>query len=127
MAHDLTVQMSTLPRKKWVNLQGLVDCATTHLSSAGSIPDCHSISFLGWGSTNTVYRLVFSDGTQLAASVCNRDEEGFDAQEKQSELETMKFVLESGLYPDIPVPKVHAWDHTFDNLAGAPYVLMDVV
>lgn len=127
MAHDLTEQISKLRKKKWVNLQGLIDCSTAHLSSAGSSPSCLSISLLGRGSYNSVYRLVFTDGTRLAASISNHDEEDFNAQAKQSEIETMKFVPESGLYPDIPIPKVYAWDTTFDNPVGAPYVLMDVV
>lgn len=127
MAHDLAEQISKLRKKKWVNLQGLIDCSTAYLSGAGSSPSCLFISLLGRGSYNSVYRLVFSDGTQLAASISNHDEEDFNAQAKQSEIETMKFVRESGLYPDIPIPKVHAWDTTFNNPAGAPYVLMDVV
>ncbi|GJJ09050.1 hypothetical protein Clacol_003272 [Clathrus columnatus] len=108
-------------------LKRLIDCSVAHLSRPGSSQSCLSISLLGRGSYNTVYRLTFSDGTQLAASIANHDDEDFNAQAKQSEIETMKFVRESGLYPDIPIPKVHAWDTTFNNPAGAPYVLMDVV
>lgn len=107
MHHDLTEQISKLRKKKWDNLQGLVDCSTLYLSTAsGSCPSCLSISLLGRGSYNTVYRLVFNDDTQLAACVSNHDEEDFNVQAKQSEIETMKFVRESGLYPDIPVPSV---------------------
>ncbi|KAG6901191.1 hypothetical protein C0995_015561 [Termitomyces sp. Mi166 len=39
----------------------------------------------------------------------------------------MKFVRESGLYSDIPVPEVFAWDTTFTNPTCAPYVLMELI
>ena len=39
----------------------------------------------------------------------------------------MHFVRTSGLYPDVIVPHVYAWDVTFTNPVGAPYVLMDIV
>jgi len=127
MALDLPKQISTLRKETWVNLQGLIDCSTTLIFSSTSRPSCSSISLLGWGSYNTVYQLSFTDGTQLAASVSNHDEEDFNPQAKESEIATLNFVRESGLYPDIPVPKVHGWDVTFNNPACAPYVIMDIV
>jgi len=127
MTPDLQTQISGLRKRPWVNLQGLIDCSTTLMSSLTFSPTCLSISLLGRGSYNHVYRLEFTDGTQLAASVSNQDDEDFNAQAKQSEIEAMKFVRESGLYPDIPVPKVYGWDLTFNNPAWAPYVLMEVV
>ncbi|KAF5339626.1 hypothetical protein D9611_011517 [Ephemerocybe angulata] len=39
----------------------------------------------------------------------------------------MRFVRESGLYPDVPVPEVYAWNTTFENPARAPYVLMEFI
>jgi len=127
MTLDLPEQISRLRKKAWVNLQGLIDCSTTHISSPASRPSCSSISLLGLGSYNTVYQLDFIDGTRVAASVSNHDDEDFNPQAKQSEIATLKFVRASGLYPDIPVPKVHGWDVTFNNPACAPYVVMDVV
>ncbi|KAF4597867.1 hypothetical protein EYR38_006259 [Pleurotus pulmonarius] len=133
MADKLATQISALKElystPKWVDLNGLINCATTHLASSGLRPDldCVRISLLGRGSYNTVYKLQFSDGTQLAASVSKSPSEKFNPSAKQSEIATMKFVRESGLFPDVPVPKIHAWDTTFSNLAGAPYVLMDIV
>ncbi|KAG2159573.1 kinase-like domain-containing protein [Suillus bovinus] len=88
---------------------------------------CQSIQLLGRGSYNTVYKLVFTDGTEIAASVSVHDEEDFNPEAKLSEIATMQFVRTSGSYPGIHVPQVHAWDITFSNPAGAPYVLMDVV
>ncbi|KAG2127106.1 hypothetical protein DEU56DRAFT_821039 [Suillus clintonianus] len=38
----------------------------------------------------------------------------------------MQFVRASGSYPDILIPQVHAWDVSFSNPAGEPYVLMDI-
>ena len=123
MSSDLEVQISTLRKSRWVNLSGLVDCATKRLSK----PTCQSIQLLGRGSYNTVYKLVFGDGTEIAASVSVHDDEEFNPQAKQSEIATMQFVRASGSYPGIQVPQIHAWDVTFSNPAGAPYVLMDVV
>ncbi|KAG1867906.1 hypothetical protein DFJ58DRAFT_838118 [Suillus subalutaceus] len=116
MSKDLELQISTLRKSRWVNLSGLVDCATKRLSK----PTCQSIQLLGRGSYNTVYRLVFADDTEIAASVSAYDDEDFNPQAKLSEIATMQFVR-------IQVPQVHAWDVTFSNPAGAPYVLMDVV
>lgn len=123
MSNDLELQISTLRKSRWVNLSGLVDCATKRLSK----PTCQSIQLLGKGSYNTVYKLVFADSTEIAASVSAHDDEDFNPQAKLSEIATMQFIRASGSYPGIQVPQVHAWDVTFSNPAGAPYVLMDVV
>jgi hypothetical protein len=123
MSENLELQISALRKSRWVNLSGLIDCATKRLSK----PTCQSIQFLGKSSYNNVYKLVFADDTEIAASVSVHDDEDFNPQAKLSEIATMQFVRASGLYPDIPVPQVHAWDITFSNPAGAPYVLMDVV
>jgi len=42
----------------------LVDCAATRFSK----PTCQFIE-LGYGNYNTVYKLVFADGTEIVASV----------------------------------------------------------
>lgn len=123
MSKDLELQISALPKSPWVNLSGLIDCATKHLKK----PTCQSIQLLGKGSCNTVYKLVFADDTEIAASVSVHDVENFNMLAKLSEIATMQFVRASGSYPGIQVPQVHAWDVTFSNPAGAPYVLMDVV
>lgn len=123
MSKDLEEQLSTLDKEEWVNLAALVDCAKTRLSK----PSCKSIQHLGRGTYNNVYRLVFTDDTEIAASVPVHDEEDFNPQAKLSEIATMQFVRTSGLYPDIVVPQVYAWDITFTNPVGAPYVLMDVI
>ncbi|KAG2356151.1 hypothetical protein BDR07DRAFT_473380 [Suillus spraguei] len=123
MSQDLELQISALHKSQWVNLSGLVDCATKRLSK----PTCHSIQLLRWGSYNTVYKLVFADGSEIAASVSVHVDEDFNPQAKLSEIATMQYVRASGSYPGIIVPQVHAWDVTFSNLTGAPYVLMDVV
>ncbi|TDL17803.1 hypothetical protein BD410DRAFT_882709 [Rickenella mellea] len=120
---DLDDQISQLRKPKWANLRGLVSCAETRLSK----PNCISISCLGYGSSNIAYRLTFSDQSAVAATISKQDEEDFNPSAKQSEIATMFFVRDSGLYPDIPVPRVHAWDVTFTNPAGAPYVFMDYV
>jgi hypothetical protein len=123
MSRDFEEQISTLHKSEWVNLSALIDCATARLSK----PACQSIQFLGRGSYNTVYKLDFADGTEIAAGVSVDHDEGFNPQAKLSEIATMQFVRTSGLYPDIVVPQVYAWDVTFTNPVGAPYVLMDVV
>ena len=131
----VAAQIAELPEEKWMDLRGLVNCATFNLSqrlaknpdSSQSSIVCESISHIGSGSYNHVYRLDFSDGTKLAASV-SQDKEGvFCPEAKESEIATMKFVRESGMYPEVPVPEVFAWDTTFKNPVKAPYVLMDFV
>ncbi|KAJ8695901.1 hypothetical protein PTI98_005812 [Pleurotus ostreatus] len=130
MANDLTPQISALKQlystPKWLDLNGLIHCAVSHLSRSQPL-SCIDISLLGRGAYNTVYKLELSDGTRLAASVSKSEVRAFNPSAKQSEIATMKFVRESGLFPDVPVPKVHAWDTTFSNPAGAPYILMDIV
>ncbi|KAJ8582362.1 hypothetical protein M405DRAFT_570589 [Rhizopogon salebrosus TDB-379] len=111
MSRALEEQISTLCKSEWVNLSALVDCATARLSK----PACQSIQFLGRGSYNTVYKLDFADGTEIAAGVSVDHDEGFNPQAKLSEIATMQFVRTSGLYPDIVVPQVYAWDVTFTN------------
>ncbi|KAG2112100.1 hypothetical protein DEU56DRAFT_842939 [Suillus clintonianus] len=111
MSEDIEQQISLLRKSRWVNLSGLVDCAMKRLSK----PTCQSIQLLGNGSYNTVYKLVFVDGTEIAAGVSVHDDEDFNPQAKLSEIATMQFVRASGLYPDILVPQVHGWDITFSN------------
>ncbi|KAF6752717.1 hypothetical protein DFP72DRAFT_1171569 [Ephemerocybe angulata] len=131
---SLDEQISSLPQEERFNLRGLIDCSTGHLSersSKGGVAIsalvCLSISFLGSGEYNYVYRLEFNDGTVLAASVSSDSEEVYSPKAKESELATMRFVRESGLYPDISVPQVYAWNTTFTNPVGAPYVLMEFI
>ncbi|KAF5326219.1 hypothetical protein D9611_000885 [Ephemerocybe angulata] len=126
--------LSSLPQAKRFNLRGLIDCSTGHLSErqskvGGDISSlvCLSISFLGRGDFNYVYRLEFSDGTQLAASVSSASEQDYSPAAKESEIATMRFVRESGLYPDVSVPQVYAWNTIFESPAGVPYVLMDFI
>ncbi|KAJ3516581.1 hypothetical protein NMY22_g14175 [Coprinellus aureogranulatus] len=130
----IAAQILKLPKKDWVDLEGLVGCSTSHLSrraKAANAPSadihCVSISHVGSGAFNYVYRLDFNDGTIFAASVSQDREEIFSAEAKGSEVATMKFIRGSGLYPEVPVPEVHAWDTSFDNPVKAPYVLMDFV
>ncbi|KAG6864803.1 hypothetical protein C0993_008527 [Termitomyces sp. T159_Od127] len=129
MSPELQEQISQLKKNEWVDLKGLISCATTYIATSLGLPSlsCNTISFLGRGSYNTVYKLEFSDSSQLAASVPNHDEEDFNPEAKRSEIETMRFVRESGLYPNIPVPRIYAFETTFTNPACAPYVLMELV
>lgn len=129
MSQVLQEQISQLKKSEWVDLQGLISCATTYLAASSEFPSlsCDSITLLGRGSYNTVYKLEFSDNNRLAASVSNLNEEKFDPEAKRSEIETMKFVRESGLYPNIPVPKIFVWETDFINPVCAPYVLMELI
>jgi len=68
MAEDprsLSSQISPLLKSDWVDLGGLISCVAEVLSK----PPCTSISSLGHGSYNYVYKLVFSDDTEIAASI----------------------------------------------------------
>ncbi|KZT03963.1 uncharacterized protein LAESUDRAFT_761549 [Laetiporus sulphureus 93-53] len=123
MNSSLASQISQLRKPKWADLSSLLQVATAALGKTG----CESITLLGCGSYNYVYRIAFDDGSDVAASIPNADEEDFVPATKRSEIATIRFVSESGLYPHISVPKVHASDLTFANPVGAPYILMDVV
>lgn len=88
---------------------------------------CSSISILGQGTFNIVYKVVFSDGTEVAISIPEGDAHPFNPAMKLSEIATMAFVRESGLYPDVPVPQVYAYDITSANSAGTPYTIMELM
>ena len=119
----ISKQIASLQKKQWVNLDALpvVSIAAMKKESVTSV------TMLGRGSYNIVYKVVFSDLSTIAASISCSDEERFVAAIKESEIAAMRFVRGSGLYPTIPVPRVHSWDLTFSNPIGAPYVFMDVV
>ncbi|KNZ76278.1 hypothetical protein J132_10952 [Termitomyces sp. J132] len=128
MSQELDEQISQLQKNDWVDLHGLITCATRHfINTEADGLRCVAISLLGWGSFNTAYKLVFSNDTEVAASISCYDKDNFNPEAKRSEISTMSFARESGLYPDVPVPKVLAFDLTFTNPACAPYVLMEVV
>lgn len=117
------IELSDLPKPKWADLFALIGLAPIQLSK----PNCVSLSLLGRGSYNFVYRLQFEDGSDVAASISEDDEKDFNPSAKLSEISTMRYVWESQeLYPQIPVPKIHVWDLSFNNPIGAPYVLMEV-
>ncbi|KAF8506260.1 hypothetical protein JB92DRAFT_2963088 [Gautieria morchelliformis] len=100
MSANILSQIKGLRKVRWLNLNGLVTCVTAGLSK----PPCTSISLLGRGGYNTVP---------------HADEEDFVPAIKHSEIATMFFVRNSGLYPEIPVPQVYSWGLTFTNNAGA--------
>ncbi|KAG2335331.1 hypothetical protein BDR05DRAFT_993547 [Suillus weaverae] len=65
LSKDLEQQISLLRKSRWVDLSELVDFAMKPLLK----PTCQSIQLLGNGSYNTVYKLVFANGTEITASV----------------------------------------------------------
>ncbi|KIJ44128.1 hypothetical protein M422DRAFT_208407 [Sphaerobolus stellatus SS14] len=119
--HD---EISSLRKPKWANLNALVQLASAALSRS----NCISISLLGRGSYNFVYKLVFKDGSDVAVSISKEREENFNVTAKLSEISTILYIQENQQhYHQIPVPKVYTWDLSFSNPIGAPYVFMDVV
>jgi hypothetical protein len=88
MGEDGTIELSDLPKPKWADLHALVGLAPIQLSK----PNCVSLSLLGRGSYNFVYRLQFEDGSDVAASVSKDDEEDFNPSAKLSEISTMRYV-----------------------------------
>lgn len=114
-------KISCEPHREWVKLPGLASCASSKLGK-----QCVEISQLGYGSHNTIYQLHFADSTVCAASITNWFPDFFFLQVKLSEIATMQYLRSSPLY-DIPIPEVYAWDLTFGNPAGAPYVLRELV
>lgn len=106
------------------DLHGLIACAIHKMGKSS----CTSISLLGTGSYNAVYKLTFSDGSDVAASTpFAAGRRLFNPIMKKSEVDTMEFVKKSGLYPDVPVPQVYFYDTTFTNPAQIPYTLMEVI
>ncbi|KAF5319223.1 hypothetical protein D9619_008455 [Psilocybe cf. subviscida] len=106
----------------WLNLKGLIFCASKYVSTQvyveGPSLKWTPIFLLGSGTYNYVYRLCFSSGLQLAASIPKTDEKDFFPTARLSEIPTMKLVAESGLYPHVLVPKIHGWEVGFDNETG---------
>jgi hypothetical protein len=84
------------------------------------------IPHAGRGSHNSLYQLDFDDGTSCAASISNSPPAFFSVDAKRSEVATMQYLYDSPRY-NIPIPRVFAWDFTFDNPVGAPYILREVV
>lgn len=118
----LNVKTSGLLRCEWVNLEGLIQCALVRLGKE----ECTRICELGRGSHNSLYKLEFSDSTLCAASISNSPPLYFSADVKRSEIATMQYLHSSPLY-NIPVPRIYAWDLTFDNPVGAPYIFRECV
>ncbi|KAJ1554621.1 Phosphotransferase enzyme [Nowakowskiella sp. JEL0078] len=102
---EINFESLGLRKSKWVTLTGLV----------------HS------GTFKFVYQITFSDNSKYAVAVSRSYEEDFSLDAFESEVATMEYIRVSGLYPNVPVPKVYAFSLTFKNPVGAPYIIMDVV
>ncbi|KAL7273106.1 hypothetical protein RUND412_004065 [Rhizina undulata] len=122
LPRDLRYDISRLQRSDWVNLDALVSCAVSKLGKE----KCVGISELGRGSHNSLYKLEFSDSSSCAASISNAPPQFFSERCKLSEIATMQYIYSSPLY-NIPIPRILAWDLSFKNPVGAPYILREVV
>jgi len=111
-----------IARCDWVDLRGLMAVAEERLGKE----KCVSLCELGQGSHNHLYKLSFSDGTEVAASISNSPKEYFTPLVKESEVATMQYLHSSPQY-NVPVPEVYAWDFSFENPVRAPYILREVI
>lgn len=78
------------------------------------------------GFYNLVYKIQFSDGSCWALKVPRRghDEEWNELAERAllAEIHTMKLIKRE---TTIPIPIVHDYNATLDNVLGCPYMLME--
>ncbi|EGE04025.1 phosphotransferase enzyme family protein [Trichophyton equinum CBS 127.97] len=82
---------------------------------------CVSISKIGEGNFNKVFRLVMDDGAVAIARIPHPNA-GPPRYTTMSEVATMEFVRSM---LKIPVPKVLAWSSCSDNSVGAEYIIME--
>jgi hypothetical protein len=102
---QLQAQIGTLEKPKWADLQALVELSSSTLSRS----QVTSISFLGSGGYNFVYKLEFEDGSDVAASISKHADGKFNATVKLSEISTMLYLWENReLYPHVHVSRVHS-------------------
>ena len=94
--------------------------------------DTHEIWF---GKRNVLYQLQMPDNTRWVArlyNALNNKSAVTDSAERhtnqrllyESEVATMRFVREK---TQIPVPKVYAYDSTYSNALGTPYIFMEYI
>ena len=80
------------------------------------------------GSFNVLFPLTFSDGQKWIIKIPGQGHpdqyDDSDAQALRSEAFTMKWIRRE---TNIPVPEVHAFDGSFDNELGCPYILMEYI
>jgi hypothetical protein len=99
---------------------------------------CVSMSKIGEGNFNKVFRLQMDDGSVLMARIPHPNA-GPPKYTTASEVATMDFVsrpffrsvlhvysyIQAHSILDIPVPKVLAYSATADNLVGSEYIIME--
>ena len=89
---------------------------------------CRYLSNINCGSYHVVIILSFADGTMWVLKVPgNGHNEGWDsysADSLASEAQTMRLIRRE---TSIPIPEVHAFDGSVDNVLGCPYILMDMI
>lgn len=88
--------------------------------------DCTITDFALHGSFNVLFPLTFSDGEKWIIKFPGQGHpdqyDDSDAQALRSEAFTMQWIRRE---TNIPVPEVHAFDGSFDNELGCPYILME--
>ena len=108
--------------------QGNENLKTESSSSPNVVPviGCNVSPKPLYGSFNLAYRVLFDDGLEWILKVPANGHYGcFDhlaAEALKSEALTMSMIKQT---TTIPVPAVHAFDASFDNEIGCPYILMD--
>ncbi|EZF73891.1 hypothetical protein H105_04230 [Trichophyton soudanense CBS 452.61] len=106
-----------LERYREFNIQELQATVARTLGSH----NCVSMSKIGEGNFNKVFRLVMDDGAVAIARIPHPDA-GPPRYTTMSEVVTMEFARSM---LKIPVPKVLAWSSSSDNSVGAEYIIME--
>lgn len=122
MEDALSTQISDVHKKEGVHLVALPAIPVCYGKRDGHGCFLARERELQHGLQGHIFRFVHCRSVYFASK-----DEDFVPAAKESELATMRFVRESGLYPTIPVPRGHLWDLTFTNPLGAAYVFMGVV
>ena len=119
-----------LASETWV--RQLVESGHTHEGDPKAVLDPREAWF---GKRNVVYRLRMPDNSHWIARLYNAlrskstmaDSTQRNANQRllfESEVATMHFVREK---TQIPVPKVYAYDCTYSNVLGTPYIFMEYI
>ena len=89
---------------------------------------CRLLSNITCGSYNAVFRVLFADGTLWVLKVpANGHHECWDAPAREaltSEAFTMRLIRRE---TSIPVPEVFAFDASYENELGCPFILMELI
>ena len=123
---DESVETRKLREKDSLNLWGLCKLASAARNDIPCACDPHTIHI---GSSNLIVSIEFSDNiTWIARLPFQATSIPFDSvtfvEFMESTITTMEYVA---THTKIPLPKVHRWDSSCDNLICRPYIFMETL